>query len=137
MLIITQSYTASLTSMLTIESLQPEFIDIKEIKRNNYFVGYQNQSFVKTILINELGFNESQLKAYNTPEEYHEALSKGTNNGGVAAIFDESPYINVFLSKSLFPLLFDPYPFIWWCLICPHSSTSLLFPRVKVLFCFL
>lgn len=85
--------------MLTIESLQPEFIDIKEIKRNNYFVGYQNQSFVKTILINELGFNESQLKAYNTPEEYHEALSKGTNNGGVAAIFDESPYINVFLSK--------------------------------------
>ena len=78
-LIITQSYTASLTSMLTIESLQPEFIDIKEIKRNNYFVGYQNQSFVKTILINELGFNESQLKAYNTPEEYHEALSKGTN----------------------------------------------------------
>lgn len=68
-LIITQSYTASLTSMLTIESLQPEFIDIKEIKRNNYFVGYQNQSFVKTILINELGFNESQLKAYNTPEE--------------------------------------------------------------------
>lgn len=99
MLIITQSYTASLTSMLTIESLQPEFIDIKEIKRNNYFVGYQNQSFVKTILINELGFNESQLKAYNTPEEYHEALSKGTNNGGVAAIFDESPYINVFLSK--------------------------------------
>ncbi|XP_028241439.1 glutamate receptor 2.8-like isoform X2 [Glycine soja] len=98
-LIITQSYTASLTSMLTIESLQPEFIDIKEIKRNNYFVGYQNQSFVKTILINELGFNESQLKAYNTPEEYHEALSKGTNNGGVAAIFDESPYINVFLSK--------------------------------------
>ncbi|XP_029128844.1 glutamate receptor 2.8 isoform X1 [Cajanus cajan] len=98
-LIITQSYTASLASMLTIESLRPEFIDIKEIKRNNYFVGYQNQSFVKTILINQLGFSESRLKAYNTPEEYHEALSKGTNNGGVAAIFDETPYINVFLSK--------------------------------------
>ncbi|KAK7327776.1 hypothetical protein VNO77_21867 [Canavalia gladiata] len=98
-LIITQSYTASLASMLTIESLQPAFIDIKEIKRNNYFVGYQNQSFVKTILINQLGFKESQLKAYNTPDEYHEALSNGINNGGVAAIFDEIPYINVFLAK--------------------------------------
>ncbi|KAK7304140.1 hypothetical protein RJT34_15214 [Clitoria ternatea] len=99
-LIITQSYTASLTSMLTVESLKPEFIDIKEIQKNNYFVGYQNQSFVKkTILMSQLGFNESQLKAYNTLEEYHEALSKGTNNGGVAAIFDESPYIKLFLSK--------------------------------------
>ncbi|TKY73072.1 Glutamate receptor 2.8 [Spatholobus suberectus] len=98
-LIITQSYTASLASMLTIESLRPEFIDMKEIKRNNYFVGYQNHSFAKTILTNQLGLSESQLKAYNTPEEYHEALSKGTNNGGVAAIIDESPYINVFLSK--------------------------------------
>ncbi|KAL2322147.1 hypothetical protein Fmac_026526 [Flemingia macrophylla] len=99
LLIITQSYTASLASLLTIESLRPEFIDIKEIQRNNYFVGYQNQSFVKTILINELGFSESRLKAYNTPEDYHEALSKGTNNDGVAAIFDETPYINIFLSK--------------------------------------
>uniref|UniRef100_A0A2N9H3K9 Ionotropic glutamate receptor C-terminal domain-containing protein n=1 Tax=Fagus sylvatica TaxID=28930 RepID=A0A2N9H3K9_FAGSY len=37
------------------------------------------------------GFDESKLKSYNTPEEYHEALLNGTNNGGVAAIFDEIP----------------------------------------------
>ena len=34
-----------------------------------------------------------------TLEEYHEALSKGTHNGGVAAIFDEIPYIKLYLAK--------------------------------------
>ncbi|KAK7856178.1 glutamate receptor 2.9 [Quercus suber] len=44
-------------------------------------------------------FHESQLKPYSTFEGYHEALSKGTHNGGVAAIFDEIPYIKLFLAK--------------------------------------
>ena len=39
------------------------------------------------------------MKPYRTPEEYDEALSNGTHNGGVAAIFDEIPYIKLFLSK--------------------------------------
>ena len=98
-LIITQSYTASLASLLTVESLRPAFIDINEIKDNNYSVGYQDESFVKGLLIDQLGLSERQLKAYTTPEEYHEALSRGTKNGGVAAIFDESPYIKLFLNK--------------------------------------
>uniref|UniRef100_A0A2N9IK22 Glutamate receptor n=1 Tax=Fagus sylvatica TaxID=28930 RepID=A0A2N9IK22_FAGSY len=44
-------------------------------------------------------FDESKLKPYETPEEYHEALLNGTHNGGVAAIFDEIPYIKFFLAK--------------------------------------
>ena len=79
-LILTQSYTASLTSILTVQRLQPAFVDVKEIKNNGYF-------------------HKSQLKQYSTPEEYHGALSKGTHNGGVAAIFDEIPYIKIFLAK--------------------------------------
>ncbi|XP_075669576.1 glutamate receptor 2.8-like isoform X2 [Castanea sativa] len=98
-LILTQSYTASLTSILTVQRLQPTFIDIKEIKNNGYFVGYQKDSFVKGLLIKQLDLPESKLKPYVTPEEYHEALSKGTYNGGVAAIFDEIPYIKLFLAK--------------------------------------
>jgi ionotropic glutamate receptor len=39
------------------------------------------------------------LKAYNTPEEYNEALSRGSHNGGVEAIFDEIPFIKLFLAK--------------------------------------
>ena len=98
-LILTQSYTASLTSMLTVQRLQPTFVDVKEIKRNGYFVGYQKNSFVKGILIKQLGFHESKLKQYETHEGYHEALSNGTHYGGVAAIFDEIPYLKLFLAK--------------------------------------
>jgi len=98
-LILTQSYTASLTSMLTVQRLQPAFIDVKEIKKNGYFVGYQKDSFVKGLLTKQLNFDESKLKPYTTPEEYNEALSRGSHNGGVAAIFDEIPYIKLFLAK--------------------------------------
>ncbi|XP_030955051.1 glutamate receptor 2.8-like isoform X3 [Quercus lobata] len=98
-LILTQSYTASLTSMLTVQRLQPTFVDVKEIKKNGYFVGYPKNSFLKGILIKQLGFHESKLKPYETHEEYHEALSNGTHYGGVAAIFDEIPYLKLFLAK--------------------------------------
>jgi hypothetical protein len=46
-----------------------------------------------------LHFKESKLKPYKTPEEYDEALSYGSDNGGVAAIFDEIPYVKLFLAK--------------------------------------
>ncbi|KAL4654552.1 hypothetical protein ACB092_01G387700 [Castanea dentata] len=98
-LILTQSYTASLTSMLTVQRLQPTFVDVKEIKGKGYLVGYQRGSFVKGLLMKQLDFDESKLKPYETPEEYHEALSKGILNGGVAAIFGEIPYIKLFLAK--------------------------------------
>jgi ionotropic glutamate receptor len=98
-LILTQSYTASLTSMLTVQRLQPAFIDVKEIKKNGYFVGYQKDSFVKGLLTKQLNFDESKLKAYTTPEEYNEALARGSHNGGVEVIFDEIPFIKLFLAK--------------------------------------
>ena len=98
-LILTQSYTASLTSKLSVQRLQSTFVDVKEIKKNGYFVGYQKNSFVKGILIKQLGFHESKLKPYETLEEYREALSNGTHYGGVAAIFDEIPYLKLFLAK--------------------------------------
>ncbi|KAM3762373.1 hypothetical protein ACB098_01G340000 [Castanea mollissima] len=98
-LILTQSYTASLTSILTVQRLQPTFVDVKEIKNNGYFVGYLHHSFVEEFLIKQLDFHKSQLKPYLTYEEFPEALSKGTHNGGVAAIFDEIPYIKLFLAK--------------------------------------
>ncbi|KAE8653069.1 hypothetical protein Csa_020069 [Cucumis sativus] len=72
--------------------------DIKEIKKNGNSVGFLNGSFVEDYL-KKLGFSETQLKSYGSPEEYKEALEKGTSNGGVAAIFDELPYIKVFLGK--------------------------------------
>ncbi|XP_016647148.1 PREDICTED: glutamate receptor 2.8-like [Prunus mume] len=43
---------------------------------------------------------ESKLKALVTIEDYKHALSKGTKNGGVAAIFDEIPYLKLFIAKN-------------------------------------
>lgn len=99
-LILTQSYTASLASMLTVQKLQPAFTDIKEIQRNGYKVGYQNSSFIKGFLMEYLRFDETKLVPLKTIQDYHDALSKGNKNGGVAAILDEVPYLKLFLGKN-------------------------------------
>ncbi|PKI31433.1 hypothetical protein CRG98_048175, partial [Punica granatum] len=56
-------------------------------------------SYVRELLVRDLGFDESRLIPLNSAEEYHEALSNGIGNGGVAAIYDETPYIKLFLGK--------------------------------------
>ncbi|XP_022754186.1 glutamate receptor 2.8-like [Durio zibethinus] len=95
--ILMQSYTANLSSILTINQLQPTITTIKELRTR--YVGYQNRSFVRDFLINQLGFNESMLRPYDSVDNYEEALSKGSDNGGVAAIFDEIPDIKLFLAE--------------------------------------
>ncbi|GFP92594.1 glutamate receptor 2.8 [Phtheirospermum japonicum] len=97
-LILTQSYTASLTSMLTVQRLQPTVTDVNELIRNNENVAYQNGSFVFGLL-KDVNFHESRLMAFNSPDELDELLSRGSGNGGVAAVFDEIPYVKLFLSK--------------------------------------
>ncbi|XP_011082028.2 glutamate receptor 2.7-like [Sesamum indicum] len=97
-LILTQSYTASLASMLTVQQLQPTLTDVNELIRNKEYVGYQEGSFVYGLL-KRLNFDESRLLPYNSPEQWDELFSKGTGNGGIAAAFEEIPYINVFLAK--------------------------------------
>ncbi|XVF02024.1 hypothetical protein REPUB_Repub04eG0140600 [Reevesia pubescens] len=98
-LILTQSYTASLASMLTVQRLQPTIVDISELKKNGDFVGYETGSFVKDLLVGPLNFDESKLKNYGTAEEFDEALSKGSQNGGVAAIFGAQHCVELFLAK--------------------------------------
>ena len=67
-LILTQSYTASLSSLLTVQQLQPTVTNVDELIKKGESVGYQQNSFVLGILKN-LGFDDSRLVAYNTPEE--------------------------------------------------------------------
>ncbi|OWM65877.1 hypothetical protein CDL15_Pgr015302 [Punica granatum] len=99
LLIITQSYTASLASLLTVERLQPQYVDVQELVRKHHHVGYQKGSYVREFLVRDLGFDESRLIPLNSAEEYHEALSNGIGNGGVAAIYEETPFIKLFLGK--------------------------------------
>ncbi|KAL3746139.1 hypothetical protein ACJRO7_015143 [Eucalyptus globulus] len=94
-LILTQSYTASLASILTVQRFTPKFVDVQDLITNRHFVGYQKGSYVREFLVKQLNFNASKLIPYGSPEEYHEALSKGR----VAAIFDDLPCIKVFLAR--------------------------------------
>ncbi|XP_031247127.1 glutamate receptor 1.2-like [Pistacia vera] len=90
-LILTSSYTATLTSMITVQQIQ---LNLKE----NY-IGYQtNNSIVKGVTSN-LNFKNSNIRPFCSPEEYANALSRGSKKGGVSAIIDEIPYIKIFLAK--------------------------------------
>ncbi|XP_057799201.1 glutamate receptor 2.7-like isoform X2 [Salvia miltiorrhiza] len=97
-LILTQSYTASLTSMLTVQELRPAITDVNELIRNKENVGYHNGSFILGLL-KSMNFDESRLVAYNFPEEMDELFRKGSANGGIAAAFDEIPYMKLFQAK--------------------------------------
>lgn len=91
-LILTSSYTATLTSMMTVRHI--------ELNLKDNYIGYQGGSFAtKEGVINNLNFKNSNLHPFNSPEEYANALSRGSKKGGVSAIIDEVPYLKIFLAK--------------------------------------
>ncbi|XP_023536844.1 glutamate receptor 2.7-like [Cucurbita pepo subsp. pepo] len=93
--VLTQSYTASLTSLLTVQQLQPTITNINELLKTQPWVGYQDGSFVGGLLTS-VGIKN--LKSYGSPEELDELLKLGSSNGGIDAAFDEMPYVKLFLS---------------------------------------
>uniref|UniRef100_A0A6M2EU14 Glutamate receptor n=1 Tax=Populus davidiana TaxID=266767 RepID=A0A6M2EU14_9ROSI len=92
-LILTSSYTASLTSMLTVRRLQPNVTDIEWLKRNSLKVGCDGDSFVRNYLQNVLGFKPENIKnvgyEYNYEGEFESA--------SISAAFLELPYGKVFI----------------------------------------
>ncbi|QHO21851.1 hypothetical protein HN873_037814 [Arachis hypogaea] len=97
--VLMQSYTASLTTMMTVEQLQPSFLNVDDLRTGDYYVGYQTGSFVYDLLLHKLKFNASKLKAIGSISQYHQALKNGSRGGGVSAIVDELPYLKLFLQK--------------------------------------
>ncbi|EOA26533.1 hypothetical protein CARUB_v10022590mg [Capsella rubella] len=94
-LVLTQSYTANLTSFLTVQRFQPTVTNVNDLKRNGDYVGYQHGAFVKDILLKE-GFDESRLVAFGSSEDCNALLS----NRSIAAVFDEIPYLRAILSQN-------------------------------------
>lgn len=90
--ILMQSYTANLSAILTLDQLKFAFSD-------SYYVGCQEGSFMKEFLIEQLHISASRLRSYTSVDEYHKAMSLGSKNGGIDAIFDEIPYMKLFLNK--------------------------------------
>ena len=97
-LILTQSCTATLTSMLTVQQLKPTITDINEPIKNGECVDYQKGSFVYEFL-KWMKFDETKLVIYESPEELDELFSNRSSDGGIAAAFEEIPYMKLFLAK--------------------------------------
>ncbi|KAJ6419726.1 hypothetical protein OIU84_029779 [Salix udensis] len=97
-LIINSSYTASLTSILTVQQIFSPIKGIESLISSKDPIGYQQGSFARDYLVNELGIHESRLVSLKMPEDYAKALKDGPHRGGVAAVVDERAYIELFLS---------------------------------------
>ncbi|XVF01640.1 hypothetical protein REPUB_Repub04eG0105700 [Reevesia pubescens] len=93
-LIINSSYTASLTSILTVQQLSSPIKGIDTLISSNEPIGFQVGSFAENYLTEELNIPKSRLVPLGSPEEYALALESRK----VAAIIDERPYMGVFLS---------------------------------------
>ncbi|KAM7477589.1 hypothetical protein LguiA_025802 [Lonicera macranthoides] len=92
-LILTQSYTASLTSTLTIKQLEPIFTSVEELIEKGEVVGYPKGSFLQGLLRNS---GMSKLKEYKTSaDDLHIKFLKGE----IGAAFGEIPYMKIFLAK--------------------------------------
>lgn len=99
LLVITSSYTASLTSILTVQQLSSPITGIDSLIASNSFIGYQVGSFAHSYLKDILNIAPSRLISLRSPEEFESALRRGSGNGGVMAIVDELPYMELFLQN--------------------------------------
>ena len=93
-LILTSSYTASLSSMLTVQRLQP-VRDIEWLRSTNAKIGCDNDSFVMNYLQNVLQFNSTNIITVTTESDYEEHFKEKS----IAAAFFELPYEKIFINK--------------------------------------
>ncbi|XP_050205395.1 glutamate receptor 3.4-like isoform X2 [Mercurialis annua] len=99
-LIINSSYTASLTSILTVQQLTSRIEGIDSLISSTEPIGVQEGSFSLNYLIDELNIARSRLVILKNQDAYLTALQRGPKDGGVAAIVDELPYVELFLSNA-------------------------------------
>ncbi|CAF2089716.1 unnamed protein product [Brassica napus] len=87
-LILTTSYTATLTSMMTVQQIR--------FNSNTDFVGHLSGSIIANASLTGPRLRATNTKGLNTSQDYAEALLNKT----VAFIVDELPYLNVLLGEK-------------------------------------
>ncbi|KAH7851841.1 hypothetical protein Vadar_017175 [Vaccinium darrowii] len=122
-LIIKSNYTASLTSILTVQQLSSPIKGIESLITSNDPIGYQQGSFARNYLSEELGIQESRLVPLNSQEEFAKALEDGPRKGGVAAVVDERAYMELFLSSRCeFSIVGHEFTKSGWGFAFPRDS---------------
>ncbi|KAI5076673.1 hypothetical protein GOP47_0008738 [Adiantum capillus-veneris] len=98
-LLLSASYTAGLSSFLTASTLSPPTHDIVSLKDSGHLIGYRRGSIVKDVLTSRFQIPTKQLVPLRTISEYVGNITKGPTSGGVLAIVDELPYVNIILGN--------------------------------------
>ncbi|KZV17708.1 glutamate receptor 3.4-like [Dorcoceras hygrometricum] len=115
-LIINSSYTASLSSILTVQQLSSGIQGIDSLISSSDPIGVQDGSFAYRYLIEQLNIAESRLKVLKSQDDYANFLQLGPTGGGVAAIVDELAYIELVLSytKCIFTIVGQEFTKSGW-----------------------
>ena len=71
---------------------------IETLINSNDPIGYQQGSYARSYLVEELGIHESRLVPLNSAEDYAKALNDSPQRGGVVAVIDDRAYVELFLS---------------------------------------
>ncbi|XP_074307057.1 glutamate receptor 3.6-like [Silene latifolia] len=122
-LIINSSYTASLTSMLTVQQLSSPVKDIHSLIASDEPIGYRDGSYAYDYLKDELKVPASHLISLKSEEDCAEALLKGPKNGGIAALVDKSAYMELFLStRCQFSVVGQEFTKNGWGFAFPRDS---------------
>nr|KYP40593.1 Glutamate receptor 2.5 [Cajanus cajan] len=94
-LIATSTFTASLTSMMTISQLEPSILDIQTLQRRNSPVGCNGNSFVIKYLTDVLKFKPENIRKFYSMSDYPDAFQ----NKYIEAAFFSVPHAKVFLAR--------------------------------------
>ncbi|KAK9725677.1 hypothetical protein RND81_05G161800 [Saponaria officinalis] len=122
-LIINSSYTASLTSMLTVQQLSSPVKDIHSLIASNEPIGYRDGSYAYDYLKDELKVPESHLISLKSEEDCAKALLNGPHNGGIGALVDKSAYMELFLStRCEFTVVGQEFTKNGWGFAFPRDS---------------
>ncbi|KAI3410581.1 Glutamate receptor [Psidium guajava] len=94
-LILTQSYTAGLTSMLTLQELKPTVTTMEWLRISKARVGCDPEAFICDYLINTLNFSKEAIVGISNTSSYGDEF----RSGNIAALFLEYPYERAFFTE--------------------------------------
>ncbi|GMH19544.1 hypothetical protein Nepgr_021385 [Nepenthes gracilis] len=95
-LVLTQSYTADLSSMLTVERMGPNATNVETLLLRNAKVGYDNETFLSEFLLDVVKFKQEHMIGIDSELE---EFDKKFHSGDIAAAFFEVPYAKLFHVK--------------------------------------
>ncbi|CAJ1972693.1 unnamed protein product [Sphenostylis stenocarpa] len=93
-LIVTQSFTASLSSLMTVSHLEPSVPDIQTLLRTDAIIGCNKNTFLVHYLVDELRFQPQNIRVYDSIHDFPRAFE----NKEIEASFTIAPHADVFLA---------------------------------------